>query len=232
MGQRETKWRRLWTKWHDLGMASQRGITDPDPGRIGRARERKGLTRASLANAINDRLRRPVATHSTIAKIERGQPVDAFRYRPVLIELELAPEPSREEPRPNQAPGEWVRELREAHGIAPTIFWLHAQYSASGRRLSRSTLDAIEKRGRVPTLPMVDALATGFERSHVDIDARHLENAWILYGGDAVDAAWGPGIPEKRERILEEKGRLAGAAEGLSEFALVLATSRRGAHSS
>ena len=201
-------------------MADQRGITDHDPGRIRRARERKRLSRASLALAINHRLRRPVATDRTIAKIENGRPVEPTRYRPVLIELELAPEPSREEPGPKQAPGEWVRELREAHGIPPTTFCRHAQYFDSEKRLSRSTLNAIEERRRVPSWQMVDAIATGFERSHVDVDTRHLERAWILYGGGPVIAAWGPEIRELRERILvEEPWRLAGALEGLSILA-------------
>jgi hypothetical protein len=177
------------------------------------------LSRASLALAINHRLRRPVATDRTIAKIENGQRVDPFRYRPVLIELELAPEPSLEEPRSKQAPGEWVRELREAHGIPPTIFCRHAQYSVSGRRLSRSTLAAIEERRRFPSWQMVDAIATGFERSHVDIDPNDLDNAWIFYGGGPAIAAWGPEIIKLRERILVQKGRVAGAVAGLSVLA-------------
>ena len=220
MGRRETKWRRFWTKWHDLGMAAQRGVTDHDPDRIKRARERKRLSRPGLANAINHRLRRPIATASTIAKIENGQPVEPTRYRPVLIELELAPEPSREAPGPNQAPGEWVRELREAHGILPTTFCQHAQYFDSARRMSRSTLKAIEERRRVPGWPMVDAIATGFERSHVDIDTSDLEKAFDLDGGEPVSAASGPEIPELRKRVPEEgHPLLAGAVEGLSVLA-------------
>src|SRR4029453_8236667 len=110
--------------------------THPRRGLARPPRKPKRLGRASLALAITHRLRRPVATYRTIAKIENGKRVERTSYRPVLIELELEPEPSREKPRPKQAPGEWVRELREAHGIPPTTFWRHAQYSASKKRLS------------------------------------------------------------------------------------------------
>ena len=232
VGWRETKWRRLWTKWHDLGMAGQRGVTDHDPGRIRRARERKRLSRASLARAINHRLRRPVATDRTIAKIENGRRVEPTRYRPVLIELGLAPEPSRVAPGPKQAPGEWVRELREAHGIPPTTFCLHARYFDTEKRMSRSTLNAIEEGRRVPSWQMVDAIATGFARSHVDIDTSHLENAWILYGGGPIVAAWGPEIRELRERVFEEvleeePWRRVGLKKASRSWPLVSATSPR-----
>ena len=196
-------------------------MKDHDPGRIRHARERKGLSRAGLANAINDRLHLPIATYKTILRIENGQPVKPTRYRPVLIELELTPAPSHEKPRPKQAPGGWVRELREAHGIPPTTFFLRAHYPGSKQRLSRTTLNAIEEDRRVPSFQMLDAIATGFERSHVDIHVRHLERAWILHGGEAVEAAWGPGlVKELRERILaEEPWQPAAAIEGLSIFA-------------
>jgi hypothetical protein len=52
---------------------------------------------------------------------------------------------------------------------------------------------------------MVDAIATGFERSHVDIDARDLDDAWILYGGEKAIAAWGPEIIELRARTREAR---------------------------
>ena len=71
---------------------------------------------------------------------------------------------------------------------------------------------------------MVDAIANGFERSHVDIDTSGLEKAWILYGGGPVVAAWGPEIIELREqlwvRLLEEEPeRTAGLVAGLSVLA-------------
>ena len=71
---------------------------------------------------------------------------------------------------------------------------------------------------------MVDAIATGFERSHVDIDTSHLERAWILYGGAPVVAAWGPEIIESRDELWvslfeEEPERMAGIVKGLSVFA-------------
>ena len=219
----KTKWFRAKTKWHDHGMADPRGVTDPDPGRVTRARERKRLSRAKVADAIEDRLGRYLVTERTLAKIENGRPVEPARYRPVLIELELAPEPSLERPGKKQSPGAWVRELREAHGIPPTMFCGEARYPGSERRLSRSTLSAIEESRRIPTLPMVDAIATGFERCHVEVDAARLEGAWILYGGGQVIAAWGPEMREQRERLRANDPEMVAGAKGfLSAFAAQL----------
>lgn len=71
---------------------------------------------------------------------------------------------------------------------------------------------------------MVDAIATGFRRSHVDVETSRLENAWILFGGGAVVKAWGPEIIELREqlrvRLIEEHPELkAGLLEALSVLA-------------
>ena len=69
---------------------------------------------------------------------------------------------------------------------------------------------------------MLDAIATGFERSHVDIHVRHLERAWILHEEKRSRPRGDLGLwlKELRERILaEEPWQPAAAIEGLSIFA-------------
>jgi transcriptional regulator with XRE-family HTH domain len=215
-------------------MAAQRGIRDPDPDRIRRARGGKLLSRKGLADAIEKRLGWRAVPVPAIAKIERGRRVEPALYRPVLIELGLAPEPSLKWPAPKQAPGEWVRELREAYGISPKSFRQDAQYPDSEERLSRDTLNAIETKGRVPSLQMLPAIATGFTgshdfpRSHVNIDASQLQNAWILFGGEPVVAAWGEDIPDiikLREKLLvrwHKEQQRVGVERALLDFASTL----------
>lgn len=203
-----------------------RGIVDPDPPRIQRARERRRLTRARLALQIEQRLRRHAFTSRAVQKVETGVPVEGARFWPILIELGLAEPPSLERPSPGQAPGQWVRALRESYGIAPTLMWLHAFYPDSARRLSRTTLAQIEAGKRLPGFPMLDALVAAFTACGVPVTIEHLEEAWIREGGPELAAVWGPEIERARRLFLaqdERTARIRGLAAALGTFSAALA---------
>jgi transcriptional regulator with XRE-family HTH domain len=181
----------LWTKWHDAAVGVQQVIPEPDPVEVKRARKRRGLSRADVVAQIAKQPGADVVTERTIQKIETGKRVDDHRRWPLLVFLGFAEAPSIQRPARGQTPGAWLRQLREAHGIGPTLFCDHAKYTDSKQRVSRTTLAAIEEDRLFPALKMLDAIAASLKCYALSVDVVDLELAWIHHDPHQAAARWG-----------------------------------------
>src|SRR4051794_40072234 len=122
-----------------------RGVRHASPALLAAERRRRGLTRAELANAVQRQFKlRDTVSVATVSKVESGQPVEAHRYWPVLVVLGAHVPPSLDRPREGQHPGDWLRDVRESHGLSPARFCAAAVDPLSGESMSRSTLARIE----------------------------------------------------------------------------------------
>ena len=152
------------------------------------------MSRAALADALNRRLRRGVFSGRSIEKIERGEPVDGFRLRPVLIALGLEAPLTLDGPTSGESPGSWLRRVREAHGISPNELCGRAQYPQYNRRLSRTTLAAYEADEKIPGWFVFDALEASFRHFGVAVAADSLWRVWDNADHAAAAAIWEPQI--------------------------------------
>jgi DNA-binding XRE family transcriptional regulator len=211
-------------------VTSLRGISETDPIRVQRARERKRLSRPELAEAINERLGRGAVSDRTISKIETGRPVEEARYWPVMVELGLADRPSLRAPDAHEAPYEWLKRTRLCFGIAPTTFCTYARSTDFARPMSRSTLHALESGERDPKLVQTVAISTAFKRCLVQVSVDDLLRAWARHKGPSIASAWETEMREAllvqtahhgNETTLRDDGTFAMRA-ALSEFAEVL----------
>jgi transcriptional regulator with XRE-family HTH domain len=217
----------LRTKWHDAAVAVQQVIPEPDPVEVRRARKRRGLSRADVVAQIAKQPGAHVVTERTIQKIETGKRVDDHRRWPLLVFLGFAEAPSIQRPAQGQTPGAWLRQLREAHGIGPTLFCDHAKYTDSKQRVSRTTLAAIEEDRLFPALKMLDAIAASLKHYALSVDVVDLELAWIHHNPHQAAARWGLTSQQIAEQIKASaqrtpQDRIPGAVAGLRAFAEAL----------
>jgi hypothetical protein len=176
-----------------------RSMAAPAPLAVRAARH--GRTQEFLAWQVTESLRRPgflpAATISarTIRRIEAGDEVYRHYLLPVLIFLDLKLAPSRLTPTEDQHPGEWLRDLRDAHGLGLRSFCRaarhpsYAQRSARRRTVSPTTLGDVED-GTIafPSATTMDAIVTGFLAFGVGVDVSDLERAWIHAAPEAAPA--------------------------------------------
>ena len=157
-------------------------------------REERGLTRSALAQSVDAQLPpspvtghpRSAVTTATIEKIERGQPVERHKVLPVLCYLGIRQRPPTAAPRSGADPGQWLRSLREAHGISPREFCSFAKYEGKKGALSPTTLGSIE-RGEAVSFFIIHSLRNGFGAFGIEID-----NLFRLLRQEQLDAARRP----------------------------------------
>src|SRR3954451_11269935 len=124
-----------------MDAAATRSMAAPSP-LAGRA-ARHGRTQEFLAGQVTEWLRRPgslpAATISarTVRRIEAGDEVYRHYLLPVLIFLGLEMSPSCSAPTEGQHPGEWLRDLRDAHGLGLRSFCRAARHPSYAQRGAR-----------------------------------------------------------------------------------------------
>jgi hypothetical protein len=122
-----------------------------------------------------------VPSLKAIARIEAGAEVDPRKLVPIEICLGLRDEPPLTGPRPGQRPGAWIREVREAHGLAKSTVCENATRPIEGVvafSLSDTTLLEVEEDVRMPQLRTQTAVWRGLRASRVNI---RMEAIWSAF---------------------------------------------------